>query len=240
MIEKTKTTKFFREEFLDSEIEEMIKAGVQFGRLTSHLHPKMKEYVLGMRGRIHIIDLRETKKKLKEALEFIKQLVSEGKTILFVGTKIPAKEIVKEIAKECEFPYVVERWIGGLFTNFENILKRIERLKELEEKEKKGEFDKYTKKERALFEKEIERLKEKFGGLKKLEKLPDAVFIVDPTKERFCVKEAKKKGIKIIAILDTNSDPTQIDFPIPANDTSLSSLKYILNKVKEVILEEKK
>lgn len=239
MTEKTKIIRS-RENFIDSEIDEMIKAGLQFGRLTSFLHPKMREYILGMRGKIHIIDLRKTKEKLNEAIEFIKKLILEGKTILFVGTKISARDLIEKIGKECDLPYITKRWIGGLFTNFENIFQRIEKLKELEEKKEKGEFDKYTKKEKAFFEKEIERLREKFGGLKNLGRLPDAVFVVDPTKEKFCVKEAKRKGIKIIALLSTNSDPTKIDFPIPGNDTSISSLKYILDKIKKAIFEVKK
>lgn len=239
MIEKTKIYKKIRDE-TDPEIEEMIKAGVQFGRLTSYLHPKMKEFILGMRGKIHIIDLRETKNKLEEAIDFIKKLISEGKTILLVGTKISARKIIEEIAQECNLPYVTNRWVGGLFTNFENIVKRIERLKELEEKRDKGEFDKYTKKEKILFEREIKRLKEKFEGLKKLDKIPDAVLVIDPTKEKYCVREARKKGIKIIGILNTNSDPSKLDFPIPANDTSISSLEYLLNKIKKAILEVKK
>ena len=184
-------------------------------------------------------NVKDALEKLKEALEFIQTLVKENKTILFVGTKIQIRNLVKEMASDCEMPYVATRWLGGTFTNFGTILKRIEYFKELEKKKTGGELDHYTKKERLKIDRELRDLEEKFGGLKNLQSLPDAVFIVDMKKNETAVREAKKKNIKIIAICHTNVDPTLADFPIPANDDSISSVRYILEKVKEVILNAK-
>jgi len=220
-------------------VEEMAEAGLHFGHRTSRVHPRMKPYIFGVRNTIHIIDLEKTLEKLKEALRFIRDLISENKTILLVGTKIQIKDLVKEIAKECNLPYVTERWLGGTFTNFKTIKKRVEYFKELEEKKQKGELAKYTKKERAEIDKELKDLEMKFGGIKNLDKLPDAVFIVDMKKNALAVKEAQKKGIKIIAIADTNVDPSLADYPIPANDDAISSVKYILERVREVIKKTK-
>lgn len=219
--------------------EEMAEKGLHFGHKTSKLNPKMLPFIFGVRNTIHIIDLEKTKEKFIEALKFIQQLVSEGKTILFVGTKISSREIVKNISTECNFPYVVYKWVGGTFTNFNVIRKRVEYLLDLEKKKEEGFFEKYTKKERAKIEKEIEKLEEKFGGIKNLEKLPDAIFVCDMVKDKLAIKEAREKGIKIIAIADTNADPTLADYPIPANDDAISSLNYILEKVKKVILDAK-
>jgi small subunit ribosomal protein S2 len=227
-----------KEEF-NLDVEEMAKAGLHFGHKTSKVHPKMFPFIFGVRNTIHIIDLEKTKEKFKEALKFIQKLISENKTILFVGTTPQIKELIKEIATELDFPYVNERWLGGTFTNFEVIKKRVEYLKELEKKKSEGYFEKYTKKEKMKIEKEIERLNKKFGGLRKMEKLPDAVFICNMVKDKLAVKEAREKGVKIIAISDTNADPTLADYPIPANDDAISSVKYILEKVKEVILGQK-
>lgn len=221
------------------DVEEMAKAGLHFGHKTSKVHPKMLPFIFGVRNNIHIIDLEKTKEKFEEALKFIQQLISEGKIILFVGTKNQIKDLVKQIATECNVPYVNERWLGGTFTNFNVIKKRVEYLLDLEKKQKEGFFEKYTKKERMKIEKEIEKLKKKFEGLKTLVKLPEAIFICDMVKDKIAIKETKKKGIKIIAICDTNADPTQADYPIPANDDAISSVKYILEKVKETILNQK-
>lgn len=222
------------------DIKEMAQAGLHFGHKTSKLHPKMSPYIFGVRNTIHIIDLEKTKEKLKEALKFIYQLALEKKKILIVGTKIQLKNLVKDFANEFSFPYVNHRWLGGTFTNFEVMKKRVEYLKELEEKSKKEEFEKYTKKEKMLFQKKLSELEEKFGGLKNLETLPDAVFILDMKKDALAVKEAREKGIKIIAICHTNCDPTLADFPIPANDDAISSVKYILEKAREAIKKAKK
>ncbi len=216
-------------------IEEMAQAGVQFGHRVSKLHPKMKPFVSGIKNNVDIIDLEKTAKELDKALKFIEKLVAENKTILFVGTKIQVKNLVKQTAEECGMPHVTERWLGGTFTNFETIQKRVEYFKDLEKKKASGELEKYTKKERLNFDKELEGLKIKFGGIKNMQKLPETVIIFDFKKDETCAREAKKRGIKIIGIVDTNIDPDSADYPIPANDDAISSVKYILEKIKQVI-----
>jgi len=218
----------------------MAEAGLHFGHRASRVHPRIKPYLYGVRNTVHIIDLEKTAERFKEALEFIRKLISENKTLLLVGTKIQIKDLVKDIAKDCDLPYINERWLGGTFTNFKTIKKRIEYFKDLEAKKKKGELEKYTKKERAEIDKELRNLEIKFGGIKELEGLPEAIFVLDMKKDALAVKEAGRKGIKIIGIADTNVDPTLADYPIPANDDAISSVKYILDKVKGVILKAKK
>jgi len=220
-------------------LEEMAKTGLQFGHKTSKCHPKMEPYLYGVRNTIHIIDLEKSKEKLVQALEFVKNLISEEKTLLIIGTKIQSKDLVKNFAQDSGLPYINERWLGGTFTNFEIIKKRIDYFKDLEKKKTEGELEKYTKKERAGIEKELKDLEIKFGGIKNLEKLPDAIFVLDMEKDLLAVKEARKKGIKVIGISDTNCDPTLADYPIPASDDAVSSVQYILEKVKEVILKAK-
>ena len=219
--------------------EEMAKAGLHFGHRTSRSHPKMKPYLFGTRNGVQVIDLEKTAEKLKEALSFIQQIISEDKILLFIGTKVQAKDLVKSTAKECGLPYVSERWLGGTFTNFETIKKRIDYFKETEKKKAEGELEKYTKKERLEMDKELKELETKVGGIKELTKLPDAIFVLDMMKDKLAIKEAKNRGVSIIALADTSADPTSVDYAIPANDDAVSSLKYILDKVKEVILEAK-
>lgn len=219
------------------DIEEMAKAGVHFGHRISRMHPKMRPYIYGIKNNIHFIDLEKSAFKLREALEFIKNLVKEGKTLLLIGTKNPAKSLIKEIGEELSLPYVSERWLGGTFTNFEEMKKRINYFKELKEKSQKEEFEKYTKKEKLKMGEKLEKLEMKFGGLRNLEKLPEAIFVCDMKKDKLACKEAKRMGIKIVGIADTNVDPNMADYPIPGNDDALSSLKYILDKVKEAILQ---
>lgn len=226
---KTKETDFK----LDT--EEMARSGLHFGHRTSTIHPKMMPYLYGARNSVHIIDLEKTKEKLAEALKFIQELISENKVLLLVGTKVQVKDMAKDLAKEFGLPYITERWLGGTFTNFEVIKKRVDYYKDLERQKAEGELEKYTKKERANIDQEIKDLETKFGGVKDLEKLPDAVFVLDMKKDFLAVKEAREKGVKVIAISDTNVDPTLVDYPIPANDDTVSSVKYILDKVKEAI-----
>ena len=220
-------------------IEEMQTAGLHFGHRVSRLHPKMKIYVSGIKNNVHIIDLEKTSKEFEKALRFISKLISDGKTILFVGTKIQVRQYVKSSAELSGMPYVVERWLGGTFTNFETIAKRVAYFKELENKKATGGLEKYTKKERSLFDKELEILRKKFEGIKHMTKLPDAVLILDVKKDITCAREAKRKGIKIIGVVDTNIDPTIVDYPIPANDDAISSVKYILEKISETITSAK-
>ena len=195
--------------------------------------------IINIKNNIHILDLEKTAQKLRETLKFIQEIISQGKILLLIGTKIQFRNLVKDLAEEFNLPYVNQRWLGGTFTNFETILKRIEYFKELEKKKTEGELKKYTKKERAKIEKEINELEIKFGGIKNLRSLPDAIFVLDMKKDELAVLEAKRKGIKIIAISHTNTDPTLADFPIPANDDSIPSVKYILEKVRETILNAK-
>jgi len=218
-------------------VEEMTQAGVNFGHKVSNLHPKMKPYVSGIKNNVNIFDLEKTAKEFEKALKFISKLVSENKTLLFVGTKIQVRNLVKATAEECGFPYVTERWLGGTITNFETISKRVEYFKDLEKKKAAGELEKYTKKERLNFDREMESLRVKFEGIRNMSKLPDAVFIFDMRKDDTCAREAKIKGIKIIGIADTNINPEMADYPIPANDDAISSVKYILDRTKESIME---
>ncbi len=232
---KTKSTVRAQEKDFNLNLEEMAKAGLHFGHRTSNINPKIKPYIFGTRNTIHIFDLEKTAEKMKEALKFIKELASENKVLLVVGTKIQVKKMTEELAKACDLPYVSERWLGGTFTNFDTILKRIEYFKSLEKKKKEGELEKYTKKERAKIDKVLKDLETKIGGIRNLTKLPDAIFVLDMKKDLLAVKEARMKGVKIIGIADTNVDPELADYPIPANDDAISSVKYILDKVEEVI-----
>jgi small subunit ribosomal protein S2 len=232
-------TELEKENKFNISIEEMNQAGLYFGHRTSRVHPKMIPYILNSRNSIHIIDLEKTAQKIKEALEFVQELISQNKTLLLVGTKVQVKELVKNIALECGLPYVNERWLGGTFTNFGVIAKRIEQFNDLERKKINGELGKYTKKEIAKIETKLKDFEKNFGGLKNLSKLPDAIFVLDMRKDGLAVKEAKLKGIKVIGIADTNVDPTLADYPIPANDDAISSVKYILEKIKEVVLKTK-
>jgi small subunit ribosomal protein S2 len=220
-------------------VEEMTQAGVQFGHQVSKLHPKMKAYVSGIKNNVHIFDLEKTAKELEKALAFISKLVSEGKSVVFVGTKIQLKASIQAAAEECGVPYVTERWLGGTFTNFETIQKRVSYFKDLEKKRQTGELDKYTKKERLDFDKEIAKLKTKFEGIRNMTKLPDAVIIFGLEKDITCAREAKRKGIKIVSIVDTNVNPDIVDYQIPANDDAISAVGYIIEKVKETVINSK-
>jgi small subunit ribosomal protein S2 len=219
-----------------SKIEEMAEAGVHFGHSFSKKNPHMDPYIEGAKGAVHIIDLKITEKKLAEATERLKELKKENKVVMFVCTKPEFKGIVVETAKECGMPYVVNRFLGGMITNFKIIKKRIDYYNKILEQQKSGELErKYTKQERVKISKEMEGLERKFGGLRKLEKIPDALFVIDVVKDKLAVKEAKMANIEVIGIADTNSDPTKLDFLIPANDDSISSVKYILEEVKKAL-----
>lgn len=222
------------------DIEKMAQAGLHFGHPVSNCHPEMKSYLFGMRGTVHIIDLEQTKEKLTQALKYIYDLVSQGKKVLLVGTKIQSKNLVKQKAQQWGIPYVNERWLGGTFTNFKEIRKRVDHFKGLKEKREKGELEKYTKKERADIDQELEKMERKFGGIVDLEELPEAVIILDMNYNHLAVKEAQKTGVKIIGVCDTNADPTLADYPIPANDDAISSIEYILEKIDQAIQKAKK
>lgn len=216
-------------------LDEMIEAGLHFGHKASRIHPKMKPYIAGTRNNTHIIDLEKTVEKMIVAINYMKELVSSGKTLLVVGTKIQTRQTIRDFAEECGLPYINQRWLGGTFTNFKTIQKRIAYFKDLEKKKLTGDLEKYTKKERSLFDRELKNLDIKFGGIKNLEKFPDAIFVADIKKDITAIKEARRKGIKIVAVVDTNTDPSLVDYPIPANDETISSIKYILGKIKDAI-----
>ena len=220
-------------------VEEMEKAGVNLGHKVSKLHPKMKPYIAGIKNGVHVLDLEKTTKEFTKALTFISKIASEGKSIVFVGTKIQLKAIVEAAAIECQVPYVTERWLGGTFTNFETIQKRVSYFKDLERKKETGELEKYTKKEQLDFGREIAKLKVKFEGVRSMSRLPDAVIIFALDKDITCAREAKRKGIKIVSIVDTNVNPDIVDYLIPGNDDAINSVRYIIDKVKETILNSK-
>jgi small subunit ribosomal protein S2 len=220
-------------------VEEMNGAGLQFGHKKSKVHPKMKSFLLGVRNTIFVIDLNKTKEKFAAALEYMRGLAAEDKVVIFVGTKTQFKKMIKETAMACGMPYVSERWMGGTFTNFKIIKKRVDHYKELERKTEAGEFEKYTKKEQAVIQKEIKVLEKKFEGIKMMERIPDAMFVVDMEKDKLAIKEARQNGVKVIGIADVNINPDLADYPIIANDDAVTSVKYILEKAKEAITEGK-
>jgi len=222
------------EQKTDPVIQEMLAAGLHFGHRTSKTHPKMKPFIVGVRNTVHIIDLEKTKEKLAKMTEQVKKLKEEGKILLLVGTKVHQRPLIEKVAKECGLPFVTERWIGGTFTNFSIIAKRIERLKELEQQQASGEWDeKYTKKEQLDLKEEIRTLEKNFGGIKELTKVPDAVFVCDLKENNLAVREAKKKGVLVLAISDTNTSPEEADYFVPANNDAVSAVQYILDKIQE-------
>ncbi|MEC1006915.1 30S ribosomal protein S2 [Bacillus subtilis] len=220
-------------------MKQLLEAGVHFGHQTRRWNPKMKRYIFTERNGIYIIDLQKTVKKVEEAYNFTKNLAAEGGKILFVGTKKQAQDSVKEEAQRSGMYYVNQRWLGGTLTNFETIQKRIKRLKDIEKMQENGTFDVLPKKEVVQLKKELERLEKFLGGIKDMKDLPDALFIIDPRKERIAVAEARKLNIPIIGIVDTNCDPDEIDVVIPANDDAIRAVKLLTSKMADAILEAK-
>ncbi|RFU61555.1 30S ribosomal protein S2 [Peribacillus glennii] len=220
-------------------MKQLLEAGVHFGHQTRRWNPKMKKYIFTERNGIYIIDLQKTVKKVEEAYNFVKELAANGGTVLFVGTKKQAQESVKEEAIRSGMYYVNQRWLGGTLTNFETIQKRISRLKEIEKMEENGTFDVLPKKEVIQLKKEWERLEKFLGGIKDMKGLPDAIFVIDPRKERIAVAEAHKLNIPLVGIVDTNCDPDEIDVVIPANDDAIRAVKLLTGKMADAILEAK-
>ena len=218
-------------------MKQLLEAGVHFGHQTRRWNPKMSEYIFTERNGIYIIDLQKTVKKLNEAYLFARDIAAEGKDILFVGTKKQAQDSVKEEAIHCEMPYVNARWLGGMLTNFRTIRRRIERLSQLRTMRDDGTFELLPKKEVIKLNLEIEKLEKFLGGIENMKKIPGAMFIVDPRKERIAVKEAKKLGIPIIAIVDTNCDPDEIDAVIPGNDDAIRAVKLIAETIANAVIE---
>jgi len=220
-------------------LEEMLKAGVHFGHRKSKWHPKMKPFIFTERGGIHVINLEETQKQLENALNFIEQTVSAGGKVLFLGTKKQAQNIVKEAAISCGEPYVVSRWLGGTLTNAGCVLALVKKYRKLKEEKATGGFEKYTKKERLQLSREIDRLDIVIGGIEQLDKIPDALFVVDIKNEKTAVREAKRCGLPVIAICDTNVNPELVDYPIPGNDDATNSIRCLVNVVAETISDIK-
>ncbi len=219
-------------------MKSLLQAGVHFGHQTTRWNPRMKKYIYGARNGIHIVDLQKTLKQFQEAEKFVRDLARSGKSMLFVATKKQAQELIAQEAVRCGMYYINQRWLGGTMTNFLTIRKSIDRLRDLEKKEEEGEFEKLHKKEALRMNREIEKLNKFFRGIKTMKQLPDAIFIIDTHKERIALAEARKLGIKVLALVDTNCDPQGIDFPIPGNDDAIRSIKLFSQRIADVWVEE--
>lgn len=218
-------------------MKQLLEAGVHFGHQTRRWNPKMSRYIFTERNGIYIIDLQKTVKKVDEAYNFIREVAANGGKILFVGTKKQAQESVAEEAARCGMYFINQRWLGGTLTNFSTIQKRVSRLHQLEKMEVDGTFELLPKKEVIILRKEKERLEKFLGGIKNMKELPDAIFVIDPRKERIAVAEARKLGIPLVGIVDTNCDPDEIDYVIPGNDDAIRAVKLLTGKMADAILE---
>ncbi len=220
-------------------IEQMLKAGMHFGHRTSKWHPKAAPFIFTKRHGVHIIDLVQSRKMLIEAMAFMEKFVQEGKVILFVGTKMQAKKAIKSLAEETGMPYVTEKWMGGCLTNFLVIKKMVKKYNDYLRDKSSGKLDKYVKKEKVSIEKEMTKLELKVGGIKDMNRIPDALFVWDINNEKTAILEARKKNIPVIAICDTNTNPSEINYPIPSNDDATKTIKLLTNTIKENLLEAK-
>jgi len=221
-------------------IKQLLEAGVHFGHQTKRWNPKMKKFIFGERSGIYIIDLEKTEECINKARDFLLDITSKGEVVLFVGTKKQAQEVIFQEAARCGMYYVTERWPGGMLTNFATIKKSINRLKDIERMKEDGTFESLTKKEGALLEKELAKLKKNFSGIASMERMPKAMFVVDTKKEDTAVKEANRLGISIIALIDTNSDPTMIKFPIPGNDDATKAIRMVATILTDAVIEGRK
>ncbi|TWU45006.1 30S ribosomal protein S2 [Novipirellula aureliae] len=220
-------------------VQEMIEAGVHFGHRTSLWNPKMAPYIFGRKSQIHIMDIRETLRGLLRAKKYLSQVASGGSLILFVGTKRQAGEAMEEQSLRCGMPFVSERWLGGTLTNFRTIRSRLTRLEELEGMKTSGEWDNYSKKMQSALNREYRKMYRNLNGLRSMNRLPECLFIVDPGKERNAVREAKRLGITTVALIDTDSDPSLIDLPIPGNDDGIRSIELILKQLADAVIAGK-
>ena len=220
-------------------MKQLLEAGVHFGHQTRRWDPKMAEYIFQARNGIHIIDLQKTSKKLDEAYKFVKEQAEEGKKVLFVGTKKQAQECIKEAAQKCNMYYVDQRWLGGMLTNFKTIQGRVKRLRDLEEMSQDGTFDVLPKKEVSGLKNEMEKLEKNLGGIKDMKEMPGVMFVVDPKKERIAILEARKLGIPVVGLVDTNCSPENIDYVIPGNDDATRSVKLIAQVIANACIEGK-
>ncbi len=221
-------------------MKELLEAGVHFGHQTKRWNPKMKEFIYGQRNGIYIIDLQKTIKVFKESLAFVKVMAEGGKDILFVGTKKQAQDIVRDAALKCESSYVNQRWLGGLLTNFKVIRGSIDKLVEMEEMREDGRWDLLSKKEQSKMEKVYRKLSKNLGGIKNMKGVPGAMFVIDSSRETIALEEARKMGIPIVAIVDTNGDPDNLTYPIPGNDDAVRAIELFSGKISEAILDGKK
>lgn len=218
-------------------MKQLLEAGVHFGHQTRRWNPKMAEYIYTERNGIYIIDLQKSVGKVDEAYKAIADVVADGGTILFVGTKKQAQDAIKSEAERCGMYYVNERWLGGMLTNFKTVQKRIERLREITTMQEDGTFEVLPKKEVIALKKELEKLEKNLGGIKDMKRVPDAIFVVDPKKERICIQEAHTLGIPLIGIADTNCDPEELDYVIPGNDDAIRAVKLIVSKMADAVIE---
>jgi small subunit ribosomal protein S2 len=221
-------------------MKELLEAGVHFGHQTKRWNPKMKEFIFGQRNGIYIIDLQKTIKVFKEALQFVRGVAESNKTLLFVGTKKQAQDIIREAAGRCECSYVNQRWLGGLLTNFSVVRSSVEKLVELDEMREDGRWDLLSKKDQSRMEKLFKKLSKNLGGIKAMTELPGALFIIDSAKEEIAIMEAQKLGIPIVAVVDTNGNPENIEYPIPGNDDAVRAIELFTSKVAEAVMEGKK
>ena len=219
------------------ELADLLQAGVHFGHQTSKWHPRMKKFLFGDRRGIHIINLEETQKALEAALGFAKKTAARGGTILFVGTKKQASTLVEQAAASCNMPHVSKRWLGGTLTNFASLATQIRKLKDMKRKQEKGELAKYTKFEQLKMAEQLEVLEDKIGGIQELTRIPDVLFILDIRKDKTALIEAVRRGVKVIAVCDSNVDPSDVDYPIPANDDAVKSIELIVNLMANAIKE---
>ena len=235
---RKKTTKS-RKDISVISMKQLLEAGVHFGHQTRRWNPKMAEYIYTERNGIYIIDLQKSVGKVDEACKAVADIAADGGSILFVGTKKQAQDAVQTEAERCGMYYVNERWLGGMLTNFKTIQSRIKRLKDIETMQEDGTFDVLPKKEVIALKKEMEKLQKNLGGIKEMKRIPDAIFVVDPKKERICVQEAHNLGITLIGICDTNCDPEELDYVIPGNDDAIRAVKLIVSKMADAVIEAK-
>jgi small subunit ribosomal protein S2 len=235
---RKKTTKR-RKDMSVISMKQLLEAGVHFGHQTRRWNPKMAEYIYTERNGIYIIDLQKSVGKVDEACKAVADIAADGGSILFVGTKKQAQDAVQTEAERCGMYYVNERWLGGMLTNFKTIQSRIKRLKDIETMQEDGTFDVLPKKEVIALKKEMEKLQKNLGGIKEMKRIPDAIFVVDPKKERICVQEAHNLGITLIGICDTNCDPEELDYVIPGNDDAIRAVKLIVSKMADAVIEAK-
>jgi len=216
-------------------VKDMLEAGVHFGHNCARWNPKMRPYIYGRRNRIHIIDIKETVRGLLRASKYLQKIAAQNSMILFVGTKRQASEPVAEAARACGMPFVSERWLGGMLTNFRTVRSRLKRLEELEALEQTGEINTYSKKRQSTLRRELKKVKRNLDGIRTLTRIPDAVVVIDPKNEKNCIHECRLLGVKIVSLIDTDSDPDMVDLPIPGNDDSIRSIRIVLNHISDAI-----